>query len=382
MTRMSLLRRLLVGGLAASGVGLALRGVPSVSQTGSALQDRVSELLLMGFSGTAPDSLSAKNLADHIGNGRVGGVVFVKDNVGTRDEVAGLVQLFGTAGRNRTIIAIDHEGGAVQRLTEAHGFTRLPAAWTVARTCAPADARALYARAGHELAALGFNLNLAPVVDLHDPDNPAIGRFGRAFSTDPAEVVAYAEAFIEGFASAGVRCALKHFPGEGKSHEDSHDDLPDISATWSKRDLEPFRALIARGQVTAVMSGHVRLAAVDPDPVPVTLSAKAITGLLRTTLGFDGLTLTDDLDMAAVSGVGDRRSAVIRALGAGNNLLMLRNRHRFDPELPNTVAAWVEDAIRKGDLSERLIADSAERVRRFRRTLAGSANARVAGSRA
>lgn len=382
MARMSLLRRVLVGGLVASAVGLMVRRVPSLPHIGSSVQDQVPELLMMGFSGSEPDSLSAKNLADHIGNGRVGGVVFVKENVGSRDDVAGLVQLFSKAGRNRTIIAIDHEGGAVQRLTEAHGFTKLPAPWTVARTYALPDARALYARAGRELAALGFNLNLAPVVDLHDPANPAIGRFGRAFGTETAEVVAYAEAFMEGFASAGVRCAVKHFPGEGHSHEDSHDDLPDISSTWSDRDLDPFRELIARGQVSAVMSGHVRLAAVDPDPVPVTLSSKAITGLLRDTLGFGGLTLTDDLDMAAVSATGDRRSAVLRALAAGNNLLMLRNRHRFDPDLPNSVAAWVEEAVKTGSLPKTLIADSAERVRRFRQTLASGPNAGMVPSRA
>jgi beta-N-acetylhexosaminidase len=145
------------------------------------------------------------------------------------------VRLFSAKGT--PLIAIDHEGGSVQRLTERHGVSRLPAAQSVTASLSPDRARALYAQAGSEIARLGFTLNLAPVVDLHDPTNPAIGHFGRSFDDDPARVLAYARAFVDGFADAGVLCALKHFPGNGHILGDSHrgpaDGFTGQSGTWS-----------------------------------------------------------------------------------------------------------------------------------------------------
>jgi beta-N-acetylhexosaminidase len=217
---------------------------------------------------------------------------------------------------------------------------------------------------------VGFNLNLAPVVDLHDPANPPIGQFGRAFASDPATVAAYAEAFIDGFSSANILCAPKHFPGHGHSRGDSHFELPDITSSWSEQELEPYERLIADGRAKIIMGGHLRLATIEREPIPTTLSYAVTHGLLREKLGFRGVIMTDSLDMDAVLGTLSRRDAVIKAISAGNDILMIKNVGLFDPFLPQNVVAWVRDAIEEGALRECEIADAAERVRKVKQEIA------------
>jgi len=323
-------------------------------------------MLMLGWTGHTVQSPSAQALARHISAGRVGAVIFVKENVGSREDVQALVTLFTEAAA--PLIAIDHEGGNVQRLTEQHGVSRLPAARNVAASLTPERAQALYAQAGSEIARLGFDLNLTPVVDLHDPANPEIGHYDRAFSADPAWVRIYAQACVDGFAAAGVLCALKHFPGDGHAHEDSHFSLPDGPAIWTERDLEPFAQLIRAGRAALVMVGHVRIDLLDPRPIPVSLSRAVMTGLLRDRLGFTGAAMTDDLDMKAVSTLMSRRQAVISAIAAGNDLVMIRNAENFDPDLPGRIVDWVRDAVIAGELSRSRIAQAALRVRQVRRT--------------
>lgn len=329
----------------------------------------LSQMLMVGFDGTSAGSASARRLAGHIAKGRVGSVFFVKANVGSRNDVAGLVAAFRQGAE--LLVGIDHEGGAVQRLVEKHGFAKLPRARTVASEMSAADARRLYAGAGADVAALGFNVNFAPVVDLHDADNPAIGHYGRSFSDDPEVIAAYATAFVDGFTGAGVGCTLKHFPGSGRSHDDSHVDLPDVSATWRPDELRPYQVLMANGRAPMVMVAHLRLDAVEPDPIPVSLSRSTVTGLLRNELGFTGIAITDDLDMAAITATSDRRRAVIRAIAAGNDLLMVRNVTREDPDFPANAIDWVRDAIADGTITPQQLRRSADRVRTYKRSLIG-----------
>jgi beta-N-acetylhexosaminidase len=358
--------RLAVGALAIPAARLASR------RPADRLAAAVGEMLMLGFFGTTRASLSARLLAAQVASGQVGGVFLVLHNIGSRDDVAGLVRLF--RGRGATpLLAIDHEGGIVQRLTAAHGFTTVPTAREVAATMTPAQARALYATAGRELAAFGFNVNLAPVVDLDDPANPAIGHFGRAYGTDPEQVARYAAAFVDGFSEAGVICAAKHFPGHGYSRGDSHDGPADISAVWSEAELVPFQRLIAGGRAPMVMGGHLRADQLVTDGLPTTFSPAVTTRLLRERLGFAGVVVTDDLDMDAVSRTMDRRRAVIRAIVAGNDLLMIKNLYGFDPLLPRKVVTWVRAAIADGTLSEQQILASAGRVRLLRQRLVGAA---------
>ena len=326
----------------------------------------VAELLLVGFYGTNSASPSARLLARQVRRGQVGAVFFVSQNIGTTEEVAGLLHLF-RGGRNQPLLAIDHEGGIVQRLTEAHGFTRIPAARDVAATMSPVEARDLYALAGRELAALGFNINLGPVLDVDVPGNPAIGVFGRAYDTDPERIASYAQAFVEGFANSGILCAAKHFPGHGRSVSDSHSGVADISATWTEAELEPFARLLASPHAPPmVMTGHLRLDPVAPGGWPATVSAPIVTGLLRERLGYRGVIVTDDLDMGAVSHLMNRQEAVVEAIAAGSDLLMIKNLFGYDPLLPQRAVGWIHKAIASGRLSQAQVIAAAERVRVMR----------------
>jgi beta-N-acetylhexosaminidase len=327
------------------------------------------ELLILGFSGANAQSPSAQAVAEQIRAGLVGGVVFVKDNIGGKDDVLGLTGLFSAGPPRKIVIAIDHEGGAVQRLVEAHDCARLPSPRQVAADYTVAEAQRLYSEAGRAVARLGFNLNLAPVVDLGNPNNPAIGRYGRAFSVEADTVAAYGDAFIRGFAASGIGCVLKHFPGEGGARSDSHETAPDISAVWSEADLQPFRRLAGEGGAVAVMSGYSLLKTVAPDSRPAVLSREIVTGLLRNELGFGGVAMTDDLDMGAAGFGYLRRSAVIQALEAGNDALMVRNRRNYDPALPATIASWMSEALVDGTLSIDALRKSADRVRKLRNKL-------------
>ena len=326
----------------------------------------VGQLLLVGFYGASRSSPSARLLARQAQRGQVGAVFFVHQNVGSLAQVKGLLDLFRDGG-TAPLLAIDHEGGIVQRLTDAHGMSRLPAARDVAASLSPDEAYALYARAGRELAALGFDINLGPVVDIDAPDNPAIGVFGRASGTEPDRITASAQAFLAGFSAAGILCAAKHFPGHGLAVSDSHEGAADISATWTEAELEPFARLIASPTAPPLMMmGHLRLDPVAPDGRPATISTPIVTGLLRRRLGYQGVVVTDDLDMKAVSDLMGRKEAVVQAIAAGCDLLMFKNLFGYDPLLPQRAVRWVRDAIARGELSEAQVMAAAQRVRALR----------------
>ena len=174
--------------------------------------------------------------------------------------------------------------------------------------------------------------------------------------------------FVEGFASAGILCAAKHFPGHGRAVSDSHDGAADISATWTEAELDPFARVLASNHAPPmVMTGHLRLDPVAPDGRPATVSAPIVTGLLRERLRYQGVVVTDDLDMGAVSHIMGREDAIVQAIAAGSDLLMVKNLFGYDPLMPQRAVSWVRTAIARGVLSEEQVMAAAERVRAVRR---------------
>lgn len=234
----------------------------------------------------------------------------------------------------------------------------------------PQAALERYHAAGKEVAALGFNLVLGPVLDLDSPENRAIGRLKRSYSDDPERIAAYGLSYCRGFACAGLLCAVKHFPGHGRSSNDSHRGIADVSDSWSATDLAPFRTLIAAPDAPPiVMVGHLRLDSVAADRRPATVSPEIVTGLLRRELGFQGVVMTDDIDMEAVSHKMDRKTAFIQALAAGNDLIMIKNLFGYAPLLPRQAVKWVRAAIAQGLLTEAQVVSAASRVRSLRARL-------------
>lgn len=322
----------------------------------------VSNLLMLGFFGSKKSSLSAKLLARQVKYGQVNGVFFVGENIGSLQDLTGLKELFSN-GKDATLLAIDHEGGAVQRLSQRHGVTKLPGALRVGSSRLNFNqVKTIYTQAGKEFAKWGFNMNFGPVLDVHDPQNTVIGRYGRSFGGDMRNIAINAAAFVDGFSSNGIICVLKHFPGHGRSIGDSHFEPADISSTWSEMELEPYKDLISHGRAPIIMSGHLRLDAIETSGYPATLSRAIIQGILRDSLGFDGVVVTDDLDMEAITTSHNRRRAIIEALNAGNDLIMIKNLFGYDPLLPKRALYWIRQAIKNGELEESRVIEAGNRV--------------------
>ncbi len=348
---------------------LAAPALLRVLPAAAALDRDIGAMLVFGFSGTRAAGASARALAIHIAAGRAGGALFLGDNIGSRADVLDLAALFASSGR-APLLATDQEGGNVQRLSIAEGFARLPRAVTVPARMDVAAAEGMYRSAGAELAAAGFNLNLAPVADLHNPQNPVIGAFGRAFSADPDVTAAYVTAAIAGFAAGGILTTVKHFPGHGFSRGDSHDGPVDITATWRAEELVPFRRIIEAGSAEAVMTGHLIHRTLTGGR-PASLSPIAIEGVLRGDLGFAGVVVTDDLDMRAIRATMSLEAAIVAAIAAGNDLLLISNSAEPDPDLPAIAVEWVARAIADGRVPGARIATANARIRRLKARAGG-----------
>lgn len=344
-------------------VSAAAIAAPWVARAQGAVDDRmVAQMLVLGFSGSSSADSGAQKLAQHLAAGRVGGVCFLGHNTRNRAGIESLTRLFNSAARNgKTFVSVDQEGGAVQRLGQRTGWNAIPAAQAVAARNTPEQARGVYAAMARELKAAGFNLNLAPVVDLgFEPKNPIVYKWGRAFGKDGATVAQYAGAFVEGHRAQGVLTAHKHFPGHGSTHVDSHDRPVDLTPTWRADELVPFRDLAKRGLIDMVMSGHLTHAKLTGG-LPATLSPTAVR-MLRQDIGFNGVVMTDDLDMKAIRSSFDLEDAIVRAVAAGHDLVLLSNSLKPDDMLPQKAVAAVKAAAAAGRIAPGQIERSAQRI--------------------
>jgi beta-N-acetylhexosaminidase len=259
------------------------------------------------------------------------------------------------------LLATDEEGGDVTRLHYPAGSTAVGNG-VLGRLDDSAATRDAAASIGRELVALGVRLDLAPSVDVNSsPDNPVIGV--RSFGADPGLVSRHAVAWVEGLQSTGVAACAKHFPGHGDTVTDSHHALPHVTASLGvlrERELAPFRAVVEAG-VATVMTSHIVLEALDAER-PATFSPTVI-GILREELGFDGVLVSDALDMAGASAETGIPEAAVRALAAGVDLLCLGS--GTDEDRHTAVQNAVVEAVRSGRLPRARVAEAAARVRRL-----------------
>jgi beta-N-acetylhexosaminidase len=314
-------------------------------------------VLQPGFEGTsAPDWVRR-----WLGEG-LGGVALFARNVESPAQVAALTAQL-RAENPDVIVAIDEEAGDVTRFESRHGSSR-PGNLALGAIDDPVLTETVACDLGTDLAHAGITLDYAPDTDVNsNPDNPVIGV--RAFGADPHLVARHSAAFIRGLQEAGVAACAKHFPGHGDTSVDSHHSVPLINRTRAELDaveLLPFRAAIAAG-VQVVMTGHLLVPAYD-DEVPATLSHKIMTGLLREELGFDGLIVTDGIEMQGVRRQYGLAGATVRALAAGVDAICVGGDHADEAtatELRDAIVA----AVRSGELPEQRLVDAAARVRRL-----------------
>ena len=226
------------------------------------------------------------------------------------------------------------------------------------------------------LAAAGINVNFAPVVDIDsNPDNPVIGRLGRSFSADPVVVSNMAACWIRAHDRHRVISCPKHFPGHGSSTADSHHGFVDISATWRETELQPYRTLFATETIDMVMAGHLFHRELDP-LFPATLSRDTIAGLLREELGFNGVVVTDDLQMKAISDCYDFSEAVCRCFAAGIDMLVIGNNLAYDPEVLKTGISALQDGLKHGLVQEEQLHHACARVNKLKNKMRQNDHAR------
>jgi beta-N-acetylhexosaminidase len=285
---------------------------------------RVGRMIVAGFFGKTTSDVGFQQILADLENGTVGGVLVLGRNIGSQQDLQGIMKQIATCKCARPpFIAIDEEGGAIDRLGPDIGAEGTRSASDVARGSL-ASAHAIYARLAEKVISFDFNVNLGPVVDLNrNPDNPVIGRLGRSYGSDVDTVVKYATAFIEEHRKRNIVTVLKHFPGHGSSPTDSHSEVADVTSTWSPDELSPFKHLIDAGLADAVMVGHLANSA-KWGGVATQSQANAISQMLRKDLGFDGVVLTDDLAMKAVSdGSSSTVAAAIEAVKAGADMILV-----------------------------------------------------------
>jgi beta-N-acetylhexosaminidase len=322
-----------------------------VTDTLERLADRC---LLPGFEGTSAPDWVRRRVADGLG-----GVILYGRNVESREQVAKLNAALH-AERPELLIGIDEEGGDVTRL-EARTGSSYPGNLALGVGADLAVTRKVAASIGAELAAAGIDLDLAPDADVNsNPDNPVIGV--RSFGSDPRLVSEHVAAFVAGLQGAGVAACAKHFPGHGDTAVDSHLALPTVNDDpRGSGALMPFAAAIAVG-VQSVMTAHLLVPSVDS--VPATLSKSILGGLLRSLLGFDGLVISDGIEMRAIAdGVGIVEGTV-QSIAAGCDAICIGGGLRTEADV-NLLRAGIVAAVKAGRLDIERLADAAARVDRL-----------------
>ncbi|GIJ40180.1 glycoside hydrolase family 3 protein [Micromonospora andamanensis] len=328
-------------------------------------------VLQPGFVGTTPPAWVCRWLGDGLGS-----VVLFSRNVVDPGQVAALTAAL-RAERPDVIVAIDEEAGDVTRIESGRGSSR-PGNLALGAVDDPALTEEVARDLGEELAAAGVTLNYAPDVDVNsNPDNPVIGV--RSFGAEPSLVARHTTAWVRGLQAGGVAACAKHFPGHGDTRVDSHHDLPRIDADRARLhtvELAPFRAAVAAG-VQAVMTGHLLVPALDPD-LPATLSGRILGGLLREEMGFDGVVVTDAVEMGAVADRYGFAGAAVRALAAGADAICVGGEHA-DEETARHLRDAIVDAVVAGELPEERLAEAAKRVGQLAAWTVAARTARSAG---
>lgn len=329
------------------------------------LEQKIGTMLMLGWEGDNPteDTTVCARNREIVEDLCAGGIILMGRNI-RHDDLTVTVNTINelqTLAREPLLVNVDQEGGMVARFQD--GVTVMPSAMTLGATRRPDLAYKACRACAEELIALGINYNFAPCVDVNNnPDNPIIGT--RSYGESPDLVAEFGAQAVRGFQDAGLIACAKHFPGHGDTAVDSHLALPSVPYPRERLEaieLKPFRAAIAAG-VSSIMTTHIMFPALDPD-LPSTLSPKIINGLLRGEMGYDGVIVTDSMEMKGIAANWSVPEASVLAIEAGVDLILI----------PHTLETMRESreailkAVRDGRISEERIDESVERITAMKR---------------
>ena len=340
------------------------------------LDEKIGQMLMIGFRGLEVDTNS--QIVKDLMNQLIGGVVlFDRDvalgsnirNIQSPNQVSNLIQSLNKYSKQQIFVAVDQEGGKVNRLKMQYGFP-YHVSQQYLGNLDNADSTAFYGnQTGKTLYNLGFNVNFAPVVDVNiNPESPAIGKIERSFSANPDLVIKHSNILIDNLHQNNVLATLKHFPGHGSAGNDSHTGFTDVTNTWQESELIPYRELIKQNKADFVMTAHIFNSKLDPD-YPATLSKKIIDGILRKNLQFDGVVISDDMNMKAITEYYGLESAIELSINAGVDILIFANNLIYDELIAQKAIDIVKEKIKSGKISINRINESYNRIIKLKKKL-------------
>ncbi|KTD47134.1 N-acetyl-beta-glucosaminidase [Legionella rubrilucens] len=344
------------------------------------LRDKIGQMLLIGFDGKNVNAQS--KIIKTIEKNNIGGVILFDydyrtktydKNIESPGQVRQLnsdLQYFTEQGNLKhhrsklpLLISVDYEGGKVNRLGEKYGFPpTISAAEVGKRSFEEAESSAN--SMAQTLKEVGFNLNFAPVLDVNvNPDNPVIGKKDRSFSADASMVGSYASIYTRHFLNQKIQCVYKHFPGHGSSTKDSHLGFVDVTDTWQTYELQPYQHLLNSNESCGVvMTAHIVNRQLDETGLPATLSKKILTGLLRHQLHFNGVIITDDMQMKAISDNYGLEQALVLTINAGADMLIFGNNLTVEPQDPEQLIDIIEAKVLSGEISPKRINEAYKHI--------------------
>ncbi|MDQ6630553.1 MAG: glycoside hydrolase family 3 protein [Verrucomicrobiota bacterium] len=336
----------------------------------SSLSEKIGQMILVGFRGCELNENDP--IIKDVRERNLGGVILFDQemadmqlpgrNIKSPDQVRVLNEMLQKNARTPLLISVDQEGGNVNRLKQIYGFPETFSHEELGKKNDPIFTFSHAELIAKTLAQNGFNLNLAPVVDLDaNPDNPIIKGKKRSFGPDPELVAKQAIRFATAHHDHGIFICAKHFPGHGSALGDTHLGLVDVTKTWNERELIPFQRLIEAGLCDVIMSAHVFNANLDSER-PATLSKKVLTGILREKLGYHGLIISDDMEMKAISAHYGLEKAIQLGIEAGLDILCFGNNMSYDPNIGEKVFGFISRLVETGAIPEARIEESFQRI--------------------
>ena len=352
------------------------------------LETMVGQMIMTGFhgDGTGTNQEEFDAVQEQIIRGQIGGVILFdvdvsgllatgmdiqeakkqifSSNIKNTTQVKKLTNQLQSIAPKKLLIAVDQEGGNIQRLKTEHGFASIPSA----KELGTGDAKATYQIAynlGKRLGNLGINVDFAPLLDVDvNPESPAIGAKERSFSADPEIVAKHGSAFARGLSKAKIAYSFKHFPGHGSAGTDTHAGLTDITNTYQDYELKPWQDLLKNSSPqTMVMVAHV--VNNNFDTLPASLSYKTIQ-MVRD-MGFKGVIVSDDMDMGAIANEYGTEKAIQMAINAGNDILVFGNNLTFDKNRGRDVNAIIVKLVKEGKIKKSRIRESYQRIIKLKR---------------
>ncbi|NLO19168.1 MAG: glycoside hydrolase family 3 protein [Ignavibacteria bacterium] len=340
------------------------------------LEKKIGQMLLIGFRGLELNDKSA--ISEDIINERIGGLILFdidvelggsKRNIESPSQLRKLIGQIKSYSKTPLFISIDQEGGLVNRLKGEYGFPQTVSQKTLGDLNREDETRYWASITANCLSEMGFNLNFAPAVDLEiNPENPVIGKKERSFSSNPEIVTKHAEIIIEGHKKKNIICCIKHFPGHGSSLEDSHFGMVDVSKLWNEIELIPYKKLISLKQVDMIMTAHIFNKNLD-EKYPATLSKNILTGMLRESLAFNKVIMTDDLAMKAISQNFGLEKSIELAINAGADILLFANNSGFDQDIAKKAISTIKKLLKAGKISEERIEESFNRIMELKKKM-------------